>query len=153
MTTKIQLRELTQSITDFSESQLILLFKNPGGSQSSITLIVSKDGMADFEYVNDLQIDGKINLTLKAATGNILANQDVSPNQIINKPTFQLDFTFTQVELGQSTGPIVPKSSTINGKLLDSTGTRKMDEVQIIIFAAILASPPTELLPIIATTT
>jgi hypothetical protein len=103
MTTKIQLHDLAQSVIDYSEHELVLLFQKVGGAYSSVTLPISRDGLQIFSYEDDIYVPGKINISLKAATGNISTNQGHTSNLIINKPEFRLDFTFRQIELGYST--------------------------------------------------
>jgi len=154
MTTKIQLEETGGTITDFTNYQVILLFQQPGTppevgtTATSSMLTVSKSGLAEFSQEN-LQVEGLINISVKAPAGNIIVTKEIEKNLLIGQPSFRLEFGFTRVNL---TDKIVQPTGMLTGRLLDVTGKRKMDEIQIVIFAS-ASSTPEQFYPLLTVTT
>ncbi len=152
MITKIKLQETANTISDFTGFELVVLFKDASGKNISTNLQFSKVGELDFTNPINFSPTDKISFAVKAPAGNIIFSDEVENNVVFNQPLFLIKFNKTNVSLDNASTPFVPKSSSINGRLLDSTGKLKLDEVQIIVSASDPATPDL-LTPILSTIT
>lgn len=154
MTTKIHLQETSSTITDFTNYKVILLFRKVGtspdlgASPTSIILTTTNTGVANFNQDN-IQVDGNINISVISPAGTIISTKDIDKNELIGQASFQLDYIYTRVNLNDR---IVQPSGMMTGRLLDASGKRNMDEIQIVIFASSVTTPD-QFLPLLTVTT
>src|SRR6266536_700115 len=157
MTTKIQLLDKNQTTTDFSGFKVICNYSqklnNEGNTaEKSEQLSASKEGIVIFNYDNSLEVTTSVFISVKSPEGSIVKEMQVDQADIINKPTFSLVLELNKIELGKPVKFIAPRSSLSHGRLLEKTGKKKLEEIQIIIFASITSNSE-EFQPILSTVT